>query len=67
MREANAAQSIGTRLSPHPKTGAHNRRSSGERGDPIRAFGGGAAIPSEVDNRVGSEEVIHEHNGFLDL
>jgi len=43
-------ESVGESLSPHPEIGTNDRGFSGEQRDPIRAFGGGIAIQTEVDD-----------------
>jgi len=44
-----AVESVSARLSPHPQTCAYDCGSGGERRDPVRASGGGAA-PSVVQS-----------------
>lgn len=45
------AQFIGTGISLHSQTVANDCRFGGVWGDPVGAFGGGAAISSKVDDR----------------
>ena len=49
---------IGTRLSSYPKIVTHNSRLSGERRDPIRAFGRGATISSKDHGRIREKDGV---------
>ena len=47
-----ATEFISKSLSSHPETRTHDCRLGGKWWDPIRAFGGGVAIPSEEHNEL---------------
>ena len=49
-----AVEFIGAGVSSHPETGAYDCRFGGVSGNSISAFGGGAAIPFEIDAGVNS-------------